>query len=386
VRFRILSIAQAQPQHSVDIERGHDHSKIVSQIALSEKSAAAASFHHHETKTTKQRMMFSTCPMPAIMKVAVVLVAFVSRTGVVDAHGFVTISRNQMCKDNLNSNCGLIVFEPQSLEAVKGYPNSGPPDGKLASAGLVRFTELDQQSTTRWRKTTVSRGSFSFTWRFTANHATTGYQYYMTRNGWNANAPLSRAQFDSTPFCSVDGGGSRPPIGGVTHTCTLPDRSGYHVILAVWTISDAVNAFYNAIDVQFGGSSPTAPVPAPTGGGTGGGTCGNGSRGNGICSNGQCCSQFGWCGTTSAHCSGGGGGSPVAAPVAAPAPTAGGGGGSGNVCSSGKALAAVDRCRAFVYCVGGAVLPNSQTSCPAGTLFSNAALVCDWPSNVACSN
>jgi hypothetical protein len=28
-------------------------------------------------------------------------------------------------------------------------------------------------------------------WRLTADHATTGYQYFMTRSGWNANAPLT---------------------------------------------------------------------------------------------------------------------------------------------------------------------------------------------------
>lgn len=33
-------------------------------------------------------------------------------------------------------------------------------------------------------------------------------------------------------------------------------------------------------------------------------TCGNGggNRGNGICANGLCCSTFGWCGSTPAHC------------------------------------------------------------------------------------
>ena len=36
------------------------------------------------------------------------------------------------------------------------------------------------------------------------------------------------------------------------------------------------------------------------------GTCGKGGgdRGNGICANGKCCSKFGWCGITPAHCSG----------------------------------------------------------------------------------
>ena len=45
-----------------------------------------------------------------------------------------------------------------------------------------------------------------------------------------------------------------------------------------------------------------------SGGGGGGGTCGGGNRGNGICSTGECCSQYGWCGTSAAHCGGGGGG------------------------------------------------------------------------------
>jgi hypothetical protein len=36
------------------------------------------------------------------------------------------------------------------------------------------------------------------------------------------------------------------------------------------------------------------------------GTCGNGGgdRGNGICADGTCCSKFGWCGETEAHCDG----------------------------------------------------------------------------------
>mmetsp|Transcript_32883 Transcript_32883/g.40384 ORF Transcript_32883/g.40384 Transcript_32883/m.40384 type:complete len:376 (-) Transcript_32883:142-1269(-) len=32
--------------------------------------------------------------------------------------------------------------------------------------------------------------------------------------------------------------------------------------------------------------------------------CGNGNRRNGICADGTCCSQYGWCGTSSSHCTG----------------------------------------------------------------------------------
>lgn len=40
----------------------------------------------------------------------------------------------------------------------------------------------------------------------------------------------------------------------------------------------------------------TTPTP-PTGA-----TCGRGSRGDGHCANGLCCSKWGWCGTSAAHC------------------------------------------------------------------------------------
>ena len=40
----------------------------------------------------------------------------------------------------------------------------------------------------------------------------------------------------------------------VKHTCNVPNRSGYQVILAVWDIGDTANAFYNVIDVNMGGS------------------------------------------------------------------------------------------------------------------------------------
>ena len=37
----------------------------------------------------------------------------------------------------------------------------------------------------------------------------------------------------------------------LTHKINVPtDRSGYHVILAVWDVADTANAFYNVIDVN----------------------------------------------------------------------------------------------------------------------------------------
>lgn len=232
------------------------------------------------------------CNIRNLVLATLSIVSFLSSTA--DAHTYVTISRGQKCKAGQNSNCGLIIYEPQSLEAPKGFPGAGPPDGKIASANVPRFIELDQQSATRWHKTNVQQGSYSFTWQYTATHRSTGYQYFMTKANWNPNSPLTRSQFESAPFCNINAEGAMPPMT-VTHSCNLPSRSGYHVILAVWTVDDTAMAFYNVIDVQYGtGGSPTPPAPTPVSAptpSTGGGSLGDWSTcsASSQCSN-KCCS------------------------------------------------------------------------------------------------
>lgn len=182
------------------------------------------------------------------------------------AHGYVESpgSRGYLCKTGANKNCGAIQYEPQSLEAKKGFPAAGPEDGKIASANGA-FPELDQQSATRWTKVSMSPGTNTFTWHLSAPHATASWKYYITKQNWNPNAPLTRDSFDLTPFCSVSYGGTQPP-GTYSDTCTVPNRTGYQVILAVWEIADTANAFYNVIDADFGGGGnpvDTTPPSAP---------------------------------------------------------------------------------------------------------------------------
>lgn len=179
------------------------------------------------------------------------------------AHGYVEgpASRAALCKSGQNTDCGPIVFEPQSLEAPKGFPAAGPVDGKIASANGA-FAKLDEQSATRWAKVNMSSGPNTFTWKLTANHATASWKYYITKTNWNANAALTRDSFDLTPFCSVNYGGTQPPFS-YSNSCNVPERSGYHIILAVWEVADTPNAFYNVIDVNFNGSNPV-DTQAPT--------------------------------------------------------------------------------------------------------------------------
>lgn len=207
--------------------------------------------------------------MKALTTIGVMLLTLIVVFLIADkasAHGYIDgpASRGYLCQTGQNTNCGAIQYEPQSLEAPKGFPAAGPADGKIASAGGA-FPELDQQSATRWTKVNMSAGTNTFHWTLTANHATTSWKYYITKENWNPNAALTRDSFDLTPFCSVSYDGTQPPKS-YSDTCNVPQRSGYHVILAVWEIADTPNAFYNVIDVNFSGTNPgdnqppTAPV------------------------------------------------------------------------------------------------------------------------------
>ncbi|MGG6313938.1 lytic polysaccharide monooxygenase [Paenibacillus macerans] len=204
--------------------------------------------------------------MKALTSLLVMLIAgfgMILFTEKASAHGWVDgpASRAILCKNGQNTDCGAIVYEPQSLEAPKGFPNAGPADGKIASANGA-FPKLDEQSATRWTKVNLSAGTNTFTWKLNVAHATASWKYYITKPGWDPNAPLTRNSFDLTPFCSVNYGGTQPPLT-YSDTCNVPARTGYHVILAVWEIADTANAFYNVIDVNFGGGN-TGDTQAPS--------------------------------------------------------------------------------------------------------------------------
>lgn len=172
------------------------------------------------------------------------------------AHAYVSSppSRGYQCSlekaasyANADAKCGAVINEPQSLEAPSGFPSAGPADGKLASANGL-YPKLDQQTASLWRKTPIEAGKNTFTWTFAAEHATANWNYYITKQGWNPNAPLTRASFELTPFCTYS---TRSPI----HSCNVPQRTGYQVIYAVWKVGDTTNSFYNVIDVQFSDST-----------------------------------------------------------------------------------------------------------------------------------
>ncbi len=184
------------------------------------------------------------------------------------AHGYVSepAGRPYMCKLGQNTGCGAVQWEPQSVEGPDGnprFPTGGPEDGTIAAAGSPAWSELNAQTPSRWNKHSFTAGPREFEWTFTANHVSKDWRYFITRPGWDATEPLSRDAFDLTPFCEADGGMVRPPMT-VRHSCVVPERQGYHVILAVWDVGDTAASFYNAIDVNFAGDNViTDPVVDP---------------------------------------------------------------------------------------------------------------------------
>jgi chitin-binding protein len=173
----------------------------------------------------------------------------------VSAHGYIDNGRSSLCKQGLNKSCGPVQYEPQSVEGVGNFPQSGPADGQIAGGGV--FPDLDVQTATRWHKVNMTGGKNTFTWTFTARHSTADWKYYITKKGWDPNKPLTRADLEL--ITTVDGGAKQPPAK-LSHVIDVPtDRTGYHIILGVWDIADTPNAFYQVVDVNLQNGGPVQP-------------------------------------------------------------------------------------------------------------------------------
>lgn len=168
-------------------------------------------------------------------------------------HGYMSFpkSRAVICREE--GMGGAIQWEPQSVEAAKGFPQAGPPDGQLASGGHERFSALDGVLDPKgrvWKATVAPANTLAqWNWWMTAVHSTEKFEYFCTKDGWDPNAPLTRAQFDPDPFLVVEWDQSLP-VQAVSHWGRTPDKLGRHVIYGVWEIADTAMSFYQACDVE----------------------------------------------------------------------------------------------------------------------------------------
>lgn len=189
-------------------------------------------------------------------------IAMLSSVETTYAHGYVETPpargyQGMLDKDTIGwepamKQYGNVITNPQSLEAPKGFPESGPSDGRIASAnggsGQIGDFVLDNQSSDSWKKSDVRPGPNTFTWHYTAAHKTSKWHYYMTKPGWNPDESLKRSNLELIGTVNHDGSTS---TNNLSHTINIPeDRLGYNIILAVWDVADTSNAFYNVIDVN----------------------------------------------------------------------------------------------------------------------------------------
>lgn len=165
-------------------------------------------------------------------------------------------------------------WEANALESGKFFPeqsgglldpfaptdmtNFAPPqDHKIASAGFEGAEVLDEYGANRWFKHKIKMDStIEFRWVYTQTQKTRRWNYFITKDNWDPDAPLSRTQFEHTPFFCVQNN-QQPfwdylllPQDPTIHQVKIPVKKGYHVILAVWEIADNGNAFYQVVDVE----------------------------------------------------------------------------------------------------------------------------------------
>lgn len=142
--------------------------------------------------------------------------------------------------------------------------NATPPaDGEIASGGHTtdERARLDDAGT-HWRKHAVKSGQMlEVTWGYSMPHKTRRWTYWLTQSGWNPHRQLARDQFEADPlgiwlneyrpYWGSDAEQELVPRNITRHELRLPQRNGYHVLLAVWDVADTGNAFYQVIDLMF---------------------------------------------------------------------------------------------------------------------------------------
>ncbi|MGS0740410.1 lytic polysaccharide monooxygenase auxiliary activity family 9 protein [Glaciimonas sp. GG7] len=153
--------------------------------------------------------------------------------------------------------------------------NAPPADGTILSGGkddaraCVNFTDQEMRDKLKalgkpdaaftWPQINVHAGQiFNVQWAYTAKHITRGYRWFITKDQWDPQQRITRAQLETTPF-SEDFYTEVPyyqhkekMVPKSEHNVVLPQgKKGHHVILLAWIVADTGAAFYQAFDVHF---------------------------------------------------------------------------------------------------------------------------------------
>lgn len=158
---------------------------------------------------------------------------------------------------------GLAYTEDQPSDAI-------PEDGFILSGGhkdardIVNCTSAEVREKLSkpdfsWPRISVSGGQkLDVQWHYEMPHVTRGYNWWITRNGWNPQQRVTRAQLEDAPFMKEHytfepfHQHKEKMVAKTSHSVTLPmGKTGHHVLMVAWIIADTGKAFYQAWDVEF---------------------------------------------------------------------------------------------------------------------------------------
>ena len=160
--------------------------------------------------------------------------------------------QSDVCKQLVEENGSQALYDwnEVNIPDADGRHREIIPDGQLCSAGREKYSGLDNPGA--WETTALPSGG-EYTFSYTASAPHKGYfELYVTKDGWSQDQELTWDALEDEPFLRVD----QPEVvdGAYRLTGPLPeDKSGQHLIYAVWQRTDSPEAFYSCSDVEFGG-------------------------------------------------------------------------------------------------------------------------------------
>ncbi|WP_411146952.1 lytic polysaccharide monooxygenase [Streptomyces sp. x-80] len=176
---------------------------------------------------------------------------------------------NEACKAALKISDGQIgdwqsVVQGAAFEAGKAQHRALIPDGKLCSANSSKHAGLDLPRTD-WKTTDLPAGKeYTLKYQLSVKHNPYRMEFYVTKDGFDANKPLKWSDLEAIPFASADNTIASPSdinAGAKTQfeiPATLPEKKGKHMIYAIWHglvkpdgSVQSPEAFYSCSDVNF---------------------------------------------------------------------------------------------------------------------------------------
>lgn len=150
-------------------------------------------------------------------------------------------------------------YDNQSIRQgnANGKHHEVVKSGSLCSGSNESFSAVDKAPASLWKATTLkaTNGEYTFKYWYKANHKTTYFKFYVTKDGWNQDTPLTWEALDAEPFCTYEKAGFGPP----EFECpSLEPKNGRHIIFTIWQRGDSPEAFYACSDVNIGSGGGTA--------------------------------------------------------------------------------------------------------------------------------